>query len=185
MTSSSERRPGGILCADVTGTGFTTDSAVAVARGTGSVGRTPFIDPTHLQATIDVAQSAHLGPQDVSVDQLDAAGKVTSSVACRGCLAITAFAVTSVDPLTLTQGDSQTFDITGAGFAPATSVLVRGKDVTVGNPTFIDSTHLRVRLTAAPGAAPTARRVDLTSGRASGATVSCPACLVTIVPSVP
>jgi len=185
MTSSSERRPGGILCADVTGTGFTTDSAVAVARGTGSVGRTPFIDPTHLQATIDVSPSAHLGPQDVSVDELDAAGKVVAKATCQGCLTITAFAVTSVDPSTLTQGDSRTFDITGAGFAPATEVLVRGKDITVGTPTFVDSTHLRVRLTAAPGAATTARHVDVTTGVSSGATASCPACLVTIVPSVP
>jgi len=99
--------------------------------------------------------------------------------------ALTAFAVTSVDPSTLTQGDSGTFDITGSGFAPATRVLVRGKDVTAGTPAFVDSTHLRVRLTAAPGAATTARHVDVTTGVSSGATASCPACLVTIVPSVP
>ena len=99
--------------------------------------------------------------------------------------ALTAFAVTSVDPSTLTQGDSGTFDITGAGFAPATGGARRGQGHHRGHAGIRRLDPPAGAPHGGPGASPTARHVDVTTGVSSGATVSCPACLVTIVPSVP
>ena len=129
--------------------------------------------------TYAVTGVAEKGPfnvgSSVTVQELDRAGRPTAGATCTGCLTIVAFAVTSVDPSTLVRGTSDTFDIRGAGFAPGTRVLVRGTDITVDPPTFIDSTHLRVRLAASSAA-------DLTTGDPTGTTRSCPTCSVTIVP---
>ena len=169
---------------DVLGTGFSVLSTVTI--GGINIGTPPvtFVDSTHLRLTIDIPPAAGLGTHDVSVQEGSHGGGPIAR--CQRCLTIVAFALGSVDPASLDRGTSASFDIRGAGFAPSTRVDVHGAGVTAAVPTFIDSTHLRVLLTATSNAALTARQVDVTSiAGPHGLTATCPTCRVTIVAGGP
>ena len=162
---------------DVFGSGFSVASTVAIGRINLIHPTLTFVDSTHLRVSVDIPLTTGLGAHDVSVHQ----GAGGPSANCQRCLTIVAFALTSVDPATLDRGTSALFDIRGAGFSPSTRVDVHGAGVTAATPTFIDSTHLRVLLTATSNAALTAHQVDVTSANHGGVSATCPTCRVTIV----
>jgi hypothetical protein len=141
----------------VNGSGFVAGTTVAFS-GVGAVVKSIVVTSSVvLTIKVSVESNAALGLRDVSVT---VPGGATAT--CAACFTVNPGPTfTSVSPNTVARGQAIPVDIFGSTLNPNITVSISGTGVTVGPVTRIDSTHLRVTLTAASTAAVGPRSLTL------------------------
>ena len=143
------------------GSGFQAGATVSLGSSDIVVKSLVVTSPNLLTLMISVASNATLGSRTVTV--INPGGGSASCV----CFTVAAApTVTSVSPNTLSRGDSIVVDVVGTQFRAGVKVTLSGTGVTVGTVTRVDSTHLRVALTAASSATLGGRDMRVTNADA-------------------
>jgi hypothetical protein len=140
----------------ITGQGFVSGAAVSVSGSGVTVNSTSFTSAQKLIAKLTVASGAALGQRDVTVTNPGGA-----SDTCNGCLTIQLGpSPTGVAPPSGARGTTLSVVVSGSGFAPGATAKF-GAGITVNSTSFVDSSHLSVNLTIAPGATTGTRNVTV------------------------
>jgi len=132
----------------LTGTDFTTNSAVAFSASGITVKSLHYTSPGSLSVNIAVAWNATLGASDVTVTTPG------GSATCTGCLNIDPHpAVWKLSPNSIANGFSAQITVTGANFVPGLTVTTTIPGATVSTPTNITSGSFSVTVTVPSGTA--------------------------------
>jgi hypothetical protein len=121
-------------------------------------------DSAHLTVNVSIAPTAPVGPQSVTVTNLDAGvGTLASAFTVNA-----APTVTSLSPSSRGQGaTSQTIVLTGSNFLsgswPASAVTFSGSGITVNSVTWTNSTHLSLNVSIATNASVGPQNVTVTN----------------------
>jgi hypothetical protein len=132
----------------LTGTDFTTNSAVAFSASGITIKSQQYTSPSSLLVTISVAWTATLGPSDLTVTTPG------GSATCTGCLTIDPHpAVWKLSPKSIANGSTAQITVTGANFVPGLTVTTTIPGATVSTPTNVTSASFSVTVTVLSGTA--------------------------------
>jgi peptidoglycan/xylan/chitin deacetylase (PgdA/CDA1 family) len=153
----------------VTGTGFSSGDTVSFS-GTGiTAGPTTFTNPTTLNVTVDVQNSAGKTARNVVVTRSGG-----TSATCIRCLTITSGPhPTSANPNTWRQGATATVAVSGSGFVAGDQVTFSGSGVSA-NVTAVTASKLTLSVNIASDATVGSR--DITVTQPDGGQGTCQAC---------
>lgn len=130
----------------LTGTGFTTDSAVSFSASGVKVDSQKYVSSTALEVTISVTGKALIGPGDVTATTPGGSGT------CSGCLTIDPHAqVRSLSPNSVQNGTTATITVAGANFVSGFAVTTTIPGAVVGTPANVTSSSFTVAVTVPAG----------------------------------
>ena len=132
----------------LTGTDFTTNSAVAFSGSGITIKKQHYSSPTSMSVTVAVAWGATLGASDLTVTTPGGSGT------CTGCLTIDPHpAVTILSPNSIANGSIVQITVTGVDFDPGLTVTTTIPGATVSALTNVTSTSFSVTVTVPSGTA--------------------------------
>ncbi len=143
------------------GTHFLNGTSAASFSGKGiTVNSTTVSNATHATANITIAPDAQAGARDVNV--ITANDTPTS---LNKAFTVLDPRVTGVAPTSINQGETRDLTITGAEttFTGGSTVSFSGTDVAINSTSVLDTTHIKVNVTADNKAQPGARDVTVTT----------------------
>jgi hypothetical protein len=161
----------------VSGTNFQSGAAVTFS-GTGiTVNGTTFNSATSLTVNVSIAGNAPATSRDVTVTNPDGG----TPAVCTACFTVNAApTATDVQPDTVAQGAvNQTLTVVGTNFQSGATVTFSGTGITVHQTTFVDASHLTVKVSVSKAAATTARDVTVTNPD-GGTPATCTGCLTVV-----
>ena len=153
------------------GTGFLGGVTTASFGANITVNSTTVNSATQITANVTIAANAALGPRDVSVTN-PAPGGGTATLVNSLTINNPTPTLTSVNPASVSQGQTLNVVFTGTGFLNGATTVDFGANVTINTTTINSATQLTANLTIGAAAALGARNVSVTNPAPGGGTAT-------------
>jgi IPT/TIG domain len=151
----------------LTGSNFTAGATVSVSGSGVTVSNTAFVSATKITATLTVAAAATPGAYSVSVSEASGGSNaVTFTVTAKSQTPT----LSSISPVSGTQGSSVTVTLTGTNFTAGATVGVSGSGVSAGAVAFVSATQITAPLNIGAAAATGVYNVSVTTQAGTSAT---------------